>query len=103
MRHFSNALDGDWNRVTGTAPCPVCGGDANCRTHSDEAFVCCVQRPSDWRLNNGGWLHRLQVSSAVVPGSVIPGAVVPGSVFPGHGLASAELRRVGAGPSGATP
>lgn len=59
MRHYSNGLDGDWDRVTGTAPCPICGGDAECRTHLAEAFVCCVQRPSDWRLNNGGWLHRL--------------------------------------------
>jgi len=59
MRHFSNGLDGDWDRVTGSAPCPICGGDADCRTHSNEAFVCCVQRPSEWRLSNGGWLHRI--------------------------------------------
>jgi hypothetical protein len=59
MRHISDGLDGDWDRVTGTAPCPICGGDADCRTHSNEAFVCCVQRPSEWRLNNGGWLHRI--------------------------------------------
>ena len=59
MRHTSNGLDGDWDRVTGTAPCPICGGAAECRTHSDEAFACCVQRPSDWRLSNGGWLHRI--------------------------------------------
>jgi hypothetical protein len=63
MRHFSNGLDGDWNRVTGTTPCPICGGDADCRTHSDEAFACCVQRPSEWRLNNGGWLHRVAVTA----------------------------------------
>ena len=61
MRHFANVLDGDWDRVTGTAPCPICGGDADCRTHSAEAFVCCVQCTSDWRLNNGGWLHRIDV------------------------------------------
>jgi hypothetical protein len=59
MRHISDGLDGDWERVTVTAPCPICGGDAGCRTHSNEAFACCVQRPSDWRLNNGGWLHRI--------------------------------------------
>ncbi len=68
MRHSSNALDGDWNRVTGSAPCPVCGSAANCRTHSDEAFVCCVQRPSDWRLSNGGWLHRLEAGGIPLPG-----------------------------------
>jgi hypothetical protein len=59
MRHISDGLDGDWDRVTGSAPCPICGGGADCRTHSNEAFACCVQRPSEWRLNNGGWLHRI--------------------------------------------
>jgi len=49
--------------VTGTTPCPICGGEGDCRTHSDEAFACCVQRPSDWRLSNGGWLHRLDAKS----------------------------------------
>ena len=62
MRHFSNALDGDWNRVSGTTPCPICGGEEGCRTHSDEAFACCVHHPSDWRLNNGGWLHRVDAA-----------------------------------------
>jgi hypothetical protein len=88
MRHFSNGLDGDWNRVTGTAPCPVCGSDANCRTHSDEAFVCCVQRPSDWRLSNGGWLHRLEASS---------------TVSAGYGFEHAAFREADTGPSGARP
>lgn len=64
MRHISDVLDGDWDRVTVTAPCPICGGDANCRTHSNEAFACCVQRPSDWRLSNGGWLHRIAARPA---------------------------------------
>lgn len=56
----SENLDGDWNGVSGVTPCPVCGGLAECRTHADEAFVCCLREPSDWRLSNGGWLHRLQ-------------------------------------------
>lgn len=92
MRHFSNGPDGDWNRVTGSAPCPVCGGDANCRTHSEEAFVCCVQRPSDWRLSNGGWLHRLEESVAV-------GGYDLGS----RGLGGAGFRGVNAGSPGARP
>jgi hypothetical protein len=59
MRANVQALDGDWNRVTGAEPCPVCGGPTECRLHSDESFACCVRQPSDWRLENGGWLHRV--------------------------------------------
>jgi hypothetical protein len=95
MRHFSNGLDGDWDRVTGAAPCPVCGGDADCRTHSDEAFVCCVQRPSDWRLNNGGWLHRLASNRLEVSGGLEVSSVAV--------LAGAQLGRMGVGSSGARP
>jgi hypothetical protein len=61
----SENLDGDWNRVSGVTPCPVCGGRVDCRTHADEDFVCCLREPSDWRLSNGGWLHRLQPSGGV--------------------------------------
>ena len=60
----SQSLDGDWDRVSGATPCPVCGGAEECRTHADQAFACCVQRPSDWRLSNGGWLHRIRSSDA---------------------------------------
>jgi hypothetical protein len=61
MRCISGAqgLDSDWNRVSGSLPCPVCGGDDECRTHAEEAFACCLRQPSDWRLSNGGWLHRI--------------------------------------------
>lgn len=61
----SENLDGDWNRVSGVTPCPICGGRAECHTHADEDFVCCLREPSDWRLSNGGWLHRLQPSRGV--------------------------------------
>jgi hypothetical protein len=54
----SQSLDSDWNRVSAAAPCPICGADAECRIHAEEAFACCAQQPSDWRLSNGGWLHR---------------------------------------------
>jgi hypothetical protein len=117
MRQFSNGLDGDWNQVSVRAPCPICGADANCRTHSEEAFACCVQRPSDWRLNNGGWLHRVVArrSSAldVLAGSVVsPSSVGAGSAGAGgggtassragsaFGGARADWRSAGTGPSG---
>ena len=51
-------------------PCPICGGDGDCSTHADEAFACCVTRPSDWRLINGGWLHR--VTSRAARAAVVP-------------------------------
>jgi hypothetical protein len=107
MRHFSNGLDGDWNQVSGLAPCPICGGDADCRTHSDEAFVCCVQQPSDWRLNNGGWLHRIAtvsgraggvVANSVVAGGGAAGNVLAGSVRAGGSLG--EAHAAGRGSSG---
>lgn len=66
MRNLANALDGDWSRVSETSPCPICGSDRSCRTHVDEAFACCVQRPSDWRLTNGGWLHRVQSTATQI-------------------------------------
>jgi hypothetical protein len=53
-------LDADWVRVSLTTPCPVCGGARECRTHAEEAFACCLHEPSDWRLDNGGWLHRIE-------------------------------------------
>jgi hypothetical protein len=65
MRANVQALDGEWNGVTGAEPCPVCGGLNQCRMHSDESFVCCVREPSDWRLENGGWLHRVTATARV--------------------------------------
>jgi hypothetical protein len=52
-------LDADWIRVSFVTPCPVCGGARECRTHVEEEFACCLREPSDWRLVNGGWLHRI--------------------------------------------
>ncbi len=79
--------DGDWNRVSGATPCPICGGRGDCRTHADEAFAWCVQQPSDWCLANGGWLHRIEQRAAnlvavlprKVPDRRMPKAV-PGGV-----------------------
>jgi hypothetical protein len=54
------AIDADWERVSESAPCPICGGDSRCRKHAVDAFVCCTRRPSEWPLTDGGWLHRVQ-------------------------------------------
>jgi hypothetical protein len=56
----SPGQEGDWNRVTMEMPCPICGGRVDCHMHAVEAFACCVQEPSEWRLSNGGWLHRIE-------------------------------------------
>lgn len=74
----SENLDGHWNRVSGVTPCPVCGGRAECRTHADENFVCCLREPSDWRLSNGGWLHRIQTSGG---GSIQASGAVSASLL----------------------
>jgi hypothetical protein len=59
-------LDADWTRVSQGSPCPVCGGLGDCRTHVEEQFACCVQEPSEWRLDNGGWLHRIELAPALL-------------------------------------
>jgi hypothetical protein len=63
-------LDADWTRVTDRAPCPICGGAGDCRTHVEQEFTCCVREPSEWRLVNGGWLHRIARAPAVVAGGI---------------------------------
>lgn len=73
--------DGDWNRVSGGAPCPICGSEADCRTHADEAFACCLQQPSDWRLTNGGWLHRIDDIAQVSALDVLDSSVLDGDVL----------------------
>jgi hypothetical protein len=57
----ANQTDHDWIQVSAAAPCPICGSGQSCRIHADEAFACCTTQPSDWRLSNGGWLHRIEV------------------------------------------
>ena len=57
-------LDADWIRVSHATPCPICGGLDDCRTHVEEEFACCVLEPSEWRLANGGWLHRVAPAAA---------------------------------------
>jgi hypothetical protein len=59
-------LDADWTRVSHAEPCPICRGFGQCRTHVEEEFACCVHEPSEWRLANGGWLHRIERTPVVV-------------------------------------
>ena len=61
VRHHSveAAVDTEWEHVTEQEPCPVCGRDSGCQSHTQGAFVCCVRCPSEWLLTNGGWLHRV--------------------------------------------
>ena len=63
--NVEHGVDADWTSVSGTTPCPVCGGFERCRTHVAEQLACCVAEPSEWRLANGGWLHRLELTPAV--------------------------------------
>jgi hypothetical protein len=58
--------DADRTRVTDVATCPVCGGFGQCRTHIDHELACCVEEPAEWRLENGGWLHRIELAPATL-------------------------------------
>jgi hypothetical protein len=54
------AIDSDWRLVSQDRPCPVCGADDACSIHTHDAFACCAREPSEWKLTNGAWLHKLQ-------------------------------------------
>jgi hypothetical protein len=59
MTRHASSTEADWIAVSGSRPCPVCGGaDIGCRVHLDEPFACCAHTPSDWPLTSGEWLHR---------------------------------------------
>ena len=62
---LSAGIDSDWRLVSQERPCPVCGAEAACSIHTADDFVCCAREPSDWKLTNGSWLHRLQRDSGV--------------------------------------
>jgi hypothetical protein len=57
---LSPAIDSDWRLVSQERPCPVCGGEDTCGVHTVDTFACCARAPSEWKLTNGSWLHRLQ-------------------------------------------
>jgi hypothetical protein len=56
---LSAAIDSDWKQVTPEKPCPVCGSFNACSVHVFEEFACCSLSPSEWKLTNGAWLHRI--------------------------------------------
>jgi hypothetical protein len=62
---LSAGIDSDWRLVSQERPCPVCGDDASCSIHTADDFACCAREPSDWKLTNGSWLHRLPRESGV--------------------------------------
>jgi hypothetical protein len=33
--------------------------------HTVDDFACCAREPSEWKLTNGSWLHRLRSSGSV--------------------------------------
>lgn len=59
---LSAAIDSDWRLVTPNRPCPVCGSDDQCSIHLEADFVSCAQEPSQWKLTNGAWLHRVPLA-----------------------------------------
>lgn len=64
----------EWILVSERHPCPMCGAIDGCLRASDAAFACCAHRPSDWRLTNGSWLHRLACLGAEVLAANEPAA-----------------------------
>jgi hypothetical protein len=63
---LSAAIDSDWRLVSQERPCPVCGAEDACSIHTADAFACCAREPSDWKLTNGSWLHKLRAQSGVI-------------------------------------
>jgi hypothetical protein len=55
----TTTTESDWEGVSATRPCPVCGENAGCRMHANASFACCSRQPSDWPMTNGAWLHRV--------------------------------------------
>src|SRR5690606_18508399 len=51
--------DAQWRRVSSRQPCPICASSDGCSVHEEDDFASCMQKPSDWPLINGAWLHRV--------------------------------------------
>lgn len=60
---LSHAIDTEWKLVSNTRPCPVCGSHDACSIHLEDPFACCSREPSEWKLTNGSWLHKVQATS----------------------------------------
>jgi hypothetical protein len=54
---LSHAIDTEWRLVNSTRPCPVCGSHDACSTQDE--FASCAREPSEWKLTNGSWLHKV--------------------------------------------
>jgi hypothetical protein len=67
---LSAAIDSDWRQVSNERPCPVCGAYDACSIHTADDFACCAREPSDWKLTNGAWLHRVPRISSVAPATL---------------------------------
>jgi hypothetical protein len=65
----------EWTFVSERHPCPVCGGTADCQRASDDEFASCAKLPSEWRLTNGAWLHRIDAARTVSGVSISPVSV----------------------------
>lgn len=61
----------EWELVSVSRPCPVCGGAQSCRVHTDGSFACCVRLPSDCAVTTGAWLHRVSVRRKVRRGATL--------------------------------
>jgi hypothetical protein len=57
--HHGLGADLEWINVSVWRRCPICGGDAGCKTHAEGNFAACGKRPSDWPMTSGAWLHRV--------------------------------------------
>ncbi len=68
---LSHAIDTEWRLVNSSRPCPVCGAHDACSIHTQDDFACCAREPSEWKLTNGAWLHKVRASGvASVVGSL---------------------------------
>jgi hypothetical protein len=56
---LSAAIESDWRLVSREHPCPVCGASDACSVHTLDEFACCAREPSQWKLTDGSWLHRI--------------------------------------------
>ena len=84
----SPAIDSDWKLVSQGRPCPVCGAEDTCGVHVVDDFACCARAPSEWKLTNGSWLHRLQSPTVVAHVADMPahGALAANANASGNGL-----------------
>jgi hypothetical protein len=69
---LSAAIDSDWKLVSQGRPCPVCGAEDTCGVHVVDDFACCARAPSDWKLTNGSWLHRVESQREVARVAEMP-------------------------------